>query len=159
MRRLFLTLAVAALAFSACNKNKTDHLDEAARAATAAEAYIGDDERDARRYLEELAQILADNSDSPDRAEGRIEAYLNLHRDELIQNARALEAILASKTGDAKAVYEEQFNDYLSPALHAWFSQARQFSEKYPQAYRRIDRLMKNFMNRNTAPNASIEAS
>ena len=50
-------------------------------------------------------------------------------------------------------IVDELFNDYLGPTTQRWSETLRAFAEAHPQSFRRVERLLKNFMNRNTAPN------
>lgn len=153
MRFYFLLLLAASLAFTGCNKSKSEHVDAAAHAAAAAESRVGPEEVFARQTLDDLTEIIQDNMNDGDRAEDRLGAYLSIHRDAIIENTRALEAKLASHEGDDRTVYEELFNDYFGPTTQRWSETLRAFAEAHPQSFRRVERLLKNFMNRNTAPN------
>lgn len=151
MRRYLSLVLVASLSFAACNKNKGSSVDDqAAQAAAVAESYLGPEEAAARDHIYQLADLVRANMEDGDRAEQRVDAYLHMHRDELIRNARALESTLAAKSGEERTIYEENFSNYMAPALTAWYAQVRVFSEKHPVPYRRIERAFKNMMNRNT---------
>lgn len=153
MRIFFLVLLAASLSFSGCSRTKSEHVDAAAQAAAAAESRVGPEEHFARQTLEDLTALIQDNMDDGDRAEDRLGAYLSIHRDEIIENTRALERNLALKEGDERTIYEEVFNDFFGPTTQRWSETLRTFAEANPQSYRRVERLLKNFMNRNTAPN------
>lgn len=150
MRRLLLFVLLCVVPLSACNKNKRQHVDNSVAAAEAAERHLGAEERIAREHVFALSEILEDNIEDGDRAEARLEAYLFMHRDELIRNTRALEANLNAKSGEAREIYEERFSDYMAPALSAWYANVRILAEKHPVAYRRVARTLKTLMNRQT---------
>lgn len=147
MRRWIVVCACAA-SLAACQKKSPTHAFSPEQASAQAEAYLGEDEARAKALIEELTDLIVLNIDDADRVEQRIEAFLLMRNDELVQNARALEAILAAKSGDERVVYEENFSNYLAPATLAYSSAIKAFAEKYTSHWRRVDRRLKAAMTR-----------
>lgn len=147
MRRWIIAFACVT-SLVGCQKAGPSTAFSSAEAATIAEAYLGEHETRAKELLEELTDLLVSNADEPDRAEQRVEAFLQMRESELVSNARALEAVLASKSGDERILYEENFSNYLAPTSRAYAAATKVFAEKHTNHWRRIDRRLNAAMNR-----------
>jgi hypothetical protein len=93
--------------------------------AEAAPSMMGDAERQARDLLDEMTLTLARNIGDRAEAVQRVEAFLRVNREALLDVASRLEARAAALEGGYRFVYEEQLSAWLSPSWRAWMDQVR----------------------------------
>lgn len=124
--------------------------------ASFAEGQMGPNEIRAKQLLEELTLMLRSASANPQAAEDRVRAFLHNYRDELTSNTAALEQELASRSGEERLKYAENFSNYLGPATKEWRKVSGDFSSANPAVWRRIERMLATSLN-STRPAAAVQ--
>ena len=141
--RLALTLLVVGVLAACGGRQAAPEGGEAIL--VAGESLIGEPEERAAGFLLDLAFVLEANLDDPQKAAERVEAVLAVNGQAMRDNAAALEARLASLSGDTRRRYEAQFAAHIGPAHAEWRQRLAAFTSAWPDEGRQIARRVATF--------------
>jgi hypothetical protein len=102
-------------------------------------------EAEAVLCLESLTLLLEMEVEEPAETVRAIREYLNVHREEIEENARLIEARMMEMSADERHYYEEVVSGYFAVSVKGWADALDSFHQNYPQAALRIERLMARF--------------
>jgi hypothetical protein len=144
MRLLPSAFLSAALVVVAACGSRQDAGETVVVEAAPLPSLMGPVEETARLFIEDMTAVLEANTDAPGAAVERIEAFLRRNREAMISNAGELQARYAAFEPRTQRVYEDQFADYMQPALERWTAVRQAFSGVNPTEGRQIGDLIED---------------